>query len=262
MAELDKQLADSRGATETARRELAALQRQLQDARRSWPRAQRQLAAMRTEMAALDRQVTVGKATLEARLSDIARLGEQVRSLTALRDQLERQAQEALRRAGEEPRPRHREAAGATEAERRQAAERAAAEQGRLAESARAQVALLTRQIEELRSQLGRLTAALDAAETGGRDKDAQILALGTRLNAALAARVEELQRYRSDFFGRLRDVLGDRADVRIVGDRFVFQSEVLFPPASADLSRRRAAADPRDRPRAAGDRAAASRRT
>ncbi len=66
-----------------------------------------------------------------------------------------------------------------------------------------------------------------------------QISALGSRLNAALAARVEELQRYRSDFFGRLRDVLGERADVRIVGDRFVFQSEVLFPPASAELSER-----------------------
>jgi chemotaxis protein MotB len=231
VAELDKQLSDSRGATETARRELAALQRQMQDSQAQLAEAQRQLAAMRTEMAALDRQVTVGKTTLEARLSDIARLGEQVRSLTALRDQLERQAQEALKRAGEADR------ATGTEAERRQAAERAAAEQGRLAESARAQVALLTRQIEELRSQLGRLTAALDAAEAGGRDKDAQILSLGTRLNAALAARVEELQRYRSDFFGRLRDVLGDRADVRIVGDRFVFQSEVLFPPASADLS-------------------------
>ncbi|MFC7473974.1 peptidoglycan -binding protein [Dankookia sp. GCM10030260] len=238
IAELDRQLADSRGATETVRRELAALQRQLQDAQGQLAESQKQLAAMRGEMAALDRQVTVGKATLEARLSDIARLGEQVRSLTALRDQLERQAQDALRRAGEADRARTTaEAAGTTEAERRQAAERAAAEQGRLADSARAQVALLTRQIEELRSQLGRLTAALEVAENSGRDKDAQILALGTRLNAALAARVEELQRYRSDFFGRLRDVLGDRADVRIVGDRFVFQSEVLFPPASADLS-------------------------
>ncbi|MFZ4410012.1 MAG: peptidoglycan -binding protein [Paracraurococcus sp.] len=238
VAELDKQLGESRGATETARRELATLTRQLQDAQAQLADTQRQLAAMRTEMAALDRQVTVGRATIEARLADIARLGEQLRGLTALREQLERQAQEALKRAGDEARARGvAEASGAAEAERRQAAERAGTEQTRLAESARAQVALLTRQIEELRSQLGRLTAALDVAEASGRDKDAQILALGTRLNAALAARVEELQRYRSDFFGRLRDVLGDRADVRIVGDRFVFQSEVLFPPASADLS-------------------------
>ncbi|TDG30072.1 peptidoglycan -binding protein, partial [Paracraurococcus ruber] len=125
----------------------------------------------------------------------------------------------------------------AAEAERRAAAERAGSEQARLAESARAQVALLSRQIEELRAQLGRLTAALDQAEASTRERDAQILTLGARLNAALAARVEELQRYRSDFFGRLRDLLGDRPEVRIVGDRFIFQSEVLFPPASADLS-------------------------
>jgi chemotaxis protein MotB len=71
------------------------------------------------------------------------------------------------------------------------------------------------------------------------REKDVQIANLGSRLNAALAARVEELQRYRSDFFGRLRDLLGERPEVRVVGDRFVFQSEVLFPPASADLSDR-----------------------
>jgi chemotaxis protein MotB len=252
VVELDRQLTESRGAAETARRELAALQRQLQEAQAQLAAEQRQLATMRAEMAALDRRVQADRATIEARLSDIARLSEQVKALTALRDQLERQAQEAARRAGEEARARSvAEAAGlteaerrqaaermaATEAERRQAAERAATEQVRLAESARAQVALLSRQIEELRSQLARLTAALDVAETSGRDKDAQIVALGTRLNAALAARVEELQRYRSDFFGRLRDVLGDRPEVRIVGDRFVFQSEVLFPPASADLS-------------------------
>ncbi|WP_043340832.1 peptidoglycan -binding protein [Belnapia moabensis] len=237
-ADLDRQLGDARGAAETARQELAGLRRQLQEAQGQLAETQRQLAAMRQEMAALDQQVKVDRATIEARLSDIVRLNEQVRALTALRDQLERQAQEAARRAGDEAQRRTAaEAATGSEQERRQAAERVAAEQARLAESARAQVALLGRQIEELRNQIARVAAALDAAEASGRDKDAQISALGTRLNAALAARVEELQRYRSDFFGRLRDVLGDRPDVRIVGDRFVFQSEVLFPPGSAELS-------------------------
>jgi chemotaxis protein MotB len=251
-ADLDRQLGEARGAAETARQELAGLRRQLQEAQGQLTEAQRQLAAMQQAMAALDRQVSADRATIEARLSDVARLNEQVRALTALRDQLERQAQEAARRAGEEAQRRTTaeatagseqerrlaaERAAAAEADRRQAAERVAGEQTRLAESARAQVALLGRQIEELRGQLARIAAALDAAEGAGRDKDAQISALGTRLNAALAARVEELQRYRSDFFGRLRDVLGDRPDVRIVGDRFVFQSEVLFPPGSADLS-------------------------
>ncbi|MBL6077407.1 peptidoglycan -binding protein [Belnapia sp. T18] len=237
-ADLDRQLGEARGATETARQELAGLRRQLQEAQGQLAEAQRQLAAMRQEMAVLDQQVKADRATIEARLSDVARLNEQVRALTALRDQLERQAQEAARRAGDEAQRRTTaEVATGSERERRQAAERVAGEQTRLAESARAQVALLGRQIEELRNQLARIAAALDAAETSGRDKDAQISALGTRLNAALAARVEELQRYRSDFFGRLRDVLGDRPDMRIVGDRFVFQSEVLFPPGSAELS-------------------------
>jgi len=225
-ADLDRQLTESRGAVETARQELAGLARQLQEARAQLAETQRQLAAMQQAKAELDQRVQADRATIEARLSDIARLSEQVRALTALRDQLERQAQEAARRAGEE-------------AERRQAAEGQAGEQARLAESARAQVALLTRQIDELRGQLARIAAALEASEAASRDKDAQIANLGSRLNAALAARVEELQRYRSDFFGKLREVLGDRPEVRIVGDRFVFQSEVLFPPASADLSER-----------------------
>ena len=239
-AELDRQLGESRGVVETARRELAGLHTQLQDAQAQLAEAQRQLAAMRAEMAKLDQQVKADRATIEARLSDVTRLSEQIRALTALRDQLERQAQEAAQRAGDEARRRGTaEASAGEEAQRREAAERVAAEQTRLAESARAQVALLGRQLEELRNQLARIASALDAAETSGRDKDAQISALGTRLNAALAARVEELQRYRSDFFGRLREVLGNRTDVRIVGDRFVFQSEVLFPPASAELSER-----------------------
>ena len=225
-ADLDRQLAESRGATETARRELAEVTRQLQAAQAELAESRRQLAAMRQEMEALDRQVRADRATIEARLSDIARLSEQVRTLTALRDQLERQAREAMARAGEQE-------------QGRRAAEARAEEAARLGESARAQVALLSRQIEELRNQLARLGAALEAAEAEARQKDVQIANLGQRLNAALAARVEELQRYRSDFFGRLRDVLGERPEVRIVGDRFVFQSEVLFPPGSAELSER-----------------------
>ncbi|MBS0562108.1 MAG: peptidoglycan -binding protein, partial [Proteobacteria bacterium] len=70
-----------------------------------------------------------------------------------------------------------------------------------------------------------------------GRDKDAQITNLGQKLNAALAAKVEELQQYRSDFFGKLRQVLAGRPGIQVVGDRFVFQSEVLFPVGSADVT-------------------------
>lgn len=207
-----------------ARAEARALADELAAARQALDSARRDIAALREEAARLDRTVRADRATIEMRLSDIARLSDQVRALEALRDQLERQAAQALARAGDEERG-------------RRAAEQQAGESARLSDSARAQVALLTRQLDQLRAELSRLSGALDLAEAQGRDRDAQIALLGQRLNAALAARVEELQSYRSDFFGRLRRVLGDRPDVRIVGDRFVFQSEVLFPVGSADLS-------------------------
>jgi chemotaxis protein MotB len=104
----------------------------------------------------------------------------------------------------------------------------------RVAARALAQVELLNQQIAALRRQLGALEAALDVSEK--RDKDAQtrIADLGQRLNLALAQRVQELSRYRSDFFGKLREILGNRPDIRVVGDRFVFQSEVFFDSGSA----------------------------
>ena len=95
---------------------------------------------------------------------------------------------------------------------------------------------LLNRQLSSLRRQVARLNSALEAAEARNEAKDVKIANLGERLNAALATKVQELARYRSEFFGRLREVLGDRQDIRIVGDRFVFQSEVLFDTASATL--------------------------
>lgn len=103
--------------------------------------------------------------------------------------------------------------------------------------AAQQQVALLNEQIAALRQQLARIAAALDASEKKAEAQHVQIVNLGQRLNAALASKVEELARYRSEFFGKLRQVLGNRQDIRIVGDRFVFQSEVLFPTASADLT-------------------------
>lgn len=105
--------------------------------------------------------------------------------------------------------------------------------------SARAlsQVELLNQQIAALRRQIAAIETALEAAEQKDRESQTQIADLGRRLNVALAQRVQELSRYRSDFFGRLRQILGDRPDIRIVGDRFVFQSEVLFATGSDDIS-------------------------
>jgi chemotaxis protein MotB len=98
------------------------------------------------------------------------------------------------------------------------------------------QVELLTQQIAAMRRQLAALEEALAASENRDRESQARIADLGSRLNVALAQRVQELARYRSDFFGRLRQILGNRQDIRIVGDRFVFQSEVLFPAGQAVL--------------------------
>jgi chemotaxis protein MotB len=99
-----------------------------------------------------------------------------------------------------------------------------------------AQVELLNQQIGALRRQLAALEAALEATEKRDRESQTRIADLGQRLNVALAQRVQELSRYRSDFFGRLRTILGNRPDVRIVGDRFVFQSEVFFDAGQAVL--------------------------
>ena len=99
-----------------------------------------------------------------------------------------------------------------------------------------AQVALLNQQILAMRDQLAQLALALDASEKKSKEQQVQIADLGSKLNSALASKVEELARYRSEFFGRLREALGDRQDIRIVGDRFVFQSEVLFASGSADI--------------------------
>lgn len=110
-------------------------------------------------------------------------------------------------------------------------------EQQQLSQRAQSQVELLNQQISALRRQIAALEDALDASENRDRESQTKIADLGKRLNVALAQRVQELNRYRSDFFGRLREILSDRQDIRIVGDRFVFQSEVLFSVGGAELN-------------------------
>ncbi len=231
LADTKKQLTASQqamteavGRADAASQDAARVMAQLAQARQQLAESQQQLADMRKQIAELDKTVTADKDTIQARLSDLAKLTGQVRSLTALRDELEKQAQDAAARA-------------ITEAQRRQAVAVELANEKKLGDSARAQIALLNQQVDQLKAQLSSVAHALDLAETQGRDKDAQIANLGQKLNAALAAKVEELQRYRSDFFGKLRTVLANRPGIAVVGDRFVFQSEVLFPVGSAELT-------------------------
>ncbi len=179
---------------------------------------------MKRQIAELDKTVAIGKDTLQAKLSDLATLSNQARALEALRDELEKQAQDAAARA-------------MTEQQRREAVQAQLLDEKKLGDSARAQIALLNQQIDQLKNQLAAIASSLELQQQQDKDKDVQIANLGQRLNMALAAKVEELQQYRSEFFGKLRTLLANRSGITVVGDRFVFQSEVLFPVGSADLT-------------------------
>jgi chemotaxis protein MotB len=109
-------------------------------------------------------------------------------------------------------------------------------EQQKLTAEQKAAVVRLTAELAGLKDEIAKLNAALEAADVKAKEQNAQIVDLGQRLNRALASKVEELAKYRSEFFGKLREALAGQRDVQVVGDRFVFQSEVLFPSGSAEL--------------------------
>ena len=158
------------------------------------------------------------------------------------RDQ-DRDAHRDARQRRARSRKRLKDPAAAGRGRRRRPAGSASAAAGALDEqkdiSARAlaQVDVLNQQIAALRQQLGAIEDALSASEAANKESQSKIADLGARLNVALAQKVQELDRYRSDFFGRLRQILGSRPDIRVVGDRFVFESSVLFDVGKADIS-------------------------
>lgn len=168
------------------------------------------------------------KADLEGEVSQMAAaLEESEDAIAKLREEFTAERERATKL----------EARLSTEAERTALAQRELSEEQELSQEQREQIALLNQQVAALREQLKRIAEALDIAEAKAEEQEVVIADLGKRLNIALAGKVEELAKYRSEFFGRLREVLGDRPDIRIVGDRFVFQSDVLFETASAELS-------------------------
>jgi chemotaxis protein MotB len=179
--------------------------------------ATRRAADAEARAEALNLTVKADKEAIEAKMADLANLVRQVAALTAMRDDLAKQVSAQ-------------QAAAMTEADRRKAIEAQLQDQAKLGDTAKAQIALLTQQVAQLRAELA-------ASEKMAADEREKAGSLTAQLNLALAAQVEELRKYRSDFFGRLRDVLAGRPGVQIVGDRFVFQSEVLFKQGSADLS-------------------------
>ncbi len=180
---------------------------------------------------------------LEAEISAERRRGAgREQELSALRDrrmELEaRLAEEKERTALVQREREEREMRALVLLERAGAAERSYEKERGVSETAQRRVAVLNRQLLELRKQLATLNEVLEASEVKNREQQAFIVALGQRLNQALATKLQELTKYRSEFFGRLREVLGERGDVTIVGDRFVIQSGVLFDTASAKLEK------------------------
>jgi chemotaxis protein MotB len=171
---------------------------------------------LRTNLTSATKELTAGNERLQQQAQQLALIQNQVRALETLKADLEKQVS----------------AMGARVA----GSDTAIANERRLSAEAQAQAALMSQQLQEMQQELAKLSAALDASDKLSAEQKAQISDLGRRMNRALAGKVQELQRYRSEFFGRLRDVLGSRPGVSVVGDRFVFQSEVLFASGSAEI--------------------------
>ena len=180
-------------------------------------------ASLRGSMSELSASLTLANkdrdqlsAALNETREDLASRQASLASITAMRDQLARQQKDLQLRYT--------------------LSEAALSEEQAISARAQEQVARLQRSIAALQEQLGRLEAALESSEERDRRNQAVIVDMGRRLNRALASKVEELAGYRSEFFGRLKEVLSTRPEIRIEGDRFVFASELLFESASADL--------------------------
>ena len=222
-----------------------ALQTKLTDARQIIGNDKKKIETQLAEIIQINRDIKAlqdVRAALEKKVSKLAEtIAERDRSLGSLRDrskELEARMADAKNRT----------ALAQKEIEKKELTIRELSAQAqrigddltkeqRASQDFRRKISVLNNQLIALRLQLTRLNAALEASETRVAAKDVQIVSLGKRLNEALASKVEELARYRSEFFGRLSEALGKRSGVRIVGDRFVLQSEVLFSTGSADLN-------------------------
>jgi chemotaxis protein MotB len=220
----EESLAEARSDLQQTRQALAERESELDEAR---SRLNAALARLEVEQQRLEEAlaaIAAGKAELEDAYATI----------DADKDKIEAQLAELaiLKSLRDDLVERLRASEGELEGERQ-----ALAEERELSAEAQIQVTLLNRQLAALREQLARVSEALDLAQTKNEEQEVQIADLGRRLNVALASKVQELARYRSEFFGRLREILGDRQDIRIVGDRFVFQSEVLFASGSATIA-------------------------
>lgn len=198
----------------------------------------RALADLRSQLSGLVEQLNLERSTSARLRTDIGQLQASLSSTQAERDQLAAVLAEAQARGDEAEKRLAEQQQIVIDLQGKLVSSEGQLEQEkRLTSEARSQVDLLNRQLLALREQMAQIERILKESEEKDKSSQAQISDLGRRLNAALARKVDELTNYRSEFFGRLRQALGDRRDIQIVGDRFVFQSEVLFDSASAELN-------------------------
>ncbi|MSO93224.1 MAG: peptidoglycan -binding protein [Rhodospirillales bacterium] len=223
ISELTDLLALERKTNESMRDDLTRLSQEFQasviardDMQTTLETATRRAQRAEESMSSLSATLEAERTKTIEQLREISRLAGEIERLAALRDELRAEV--------------------ASLGGKLKTSESKVIEERNLSESARAEVALLNRQLAQLREQLARLNEILEASEKLSKDQKVEIAQLGSRLNAALASKVQELSRYRSEFFGRLREILGNHPGIRIVGDRFVFQSELLFETGSADI--------------------------
>ncbi|MCB9944345.1 MAG: peptidoglycan -binding protein [Geminicoccaceae bacterium] len=206
--------------------EQSLLQEDLRQRRDTEQERTARIAALEEELSGNRDQIQAERDKIEMQLAEMDRLREEIADLTAVHAELQRQID-----------------ASAGELAQRQAAESdlqtALADSEREKAEALAQVMELTRRINGLSVELASVGQTLDQKQQEIEQQSATISEMGERLNEALADKVQELSQFRSDFFGKLRGVLGSREDVRIVGDRFVFQSEVLFASGEAEIGPR-----------------------
>ena len=192
------------------------LKKQVKNLKLQAKTAEELAANLKNELALSLSNIGANVEIIESQLTQIDALRNDVESLKALREELEEKVTQLLSKVSNKD-------------------EQLITEK-KLSQTARAQIALLNKQVAALRKQILQIANILEASEKIAKQRRVKIANLGKRLNAALASKVQELARYRSEFFGRLRDVLGSQPGIRIVGDRFVFQSEVLFSKGSDQL--------------------------
>ncbi len=192
------------------------LSNSLQEMKLRADNAEKKVAALSQELEKANQTIISDKAKIKIKVNELAALNKNVKTLQALKKELESNIARLSSKLDK--------------------SDAAIANERKISDQAKAKVALLNSQMEALRQQLKEISAILKVKERLAAEQNIQIATLGKRLNSALASKVQELSRYRSEFFGRLRKVIGDRKGVHIVGDRFVFQSEVLFASGSAEL--------------------------